>query len=103
MEWEVHKEVKKLVVRVKHAPGKPVMVDFEQSVAKNVTAEHFFYHKAGRYTAMFSGVPEDLVFVDLVLVDLTTFKEKAERVVFPRDDEPLPERITPSKHLLGPR
>ncbi len=99
-QWENDKKV--FAVRVNHEPGRPVFVDFEDALRPGVTVEHRFYNKANRYTAYFRGLSE-VRELNVVMIDLAAFKKQAERVVFPpRDDEPLPERITAPKYLLGP-
>lgn len=72
-----------LVVRVRHAKGKPVWVDLEQRAA-GIGSEHHFFFGADSCTSYFYGFarPEN---ANLILVDLPAFKAAAQRVEFSPD------------------
>ncbi len=72
-----------LVVRVRHAKGKPVWVNLEDRPA-GIGSEHHFFFGARSSTSYFYGLAKPSN-VNLELVDLEAFKKAAQRVEFSPD------------------
>jgi len=79
-----------LVVRARHAPGRPVWIDLDTR-GREVGTEHRFFTDANSCTAFFYGL-EKQTQVNLTLMDIVDFKDAAKApVVFqPTDNIVLP-------------
>jgi hypothetical protein len=73
-----------LVVRVRHAPGRPVYLDLDPEFL-GVGSEHEYFFDAARSTSSFYRLP-NLDVVNLIVVDVEAFKQAAQHVQFLPDE-----------------
>jgi hypothetical protein len=69
-----------LVIRVRHAPGKPVYVALDPE-RSSVGSEHAYFLDATRYTASFYHLA-NIEVAHLIVIDVDAFKQAAPRVEF---------------------
>ncbi len=73
-----------LVVRVRHAAGRPVYVALDPE-RTSVGSEHEYFSAANRYTASFYRLP-NLAIAHLIVIDVEAFKQAAPHVQFIPDE-----------------